>query len=348
MRKSLWQATFSIFFLLSHGYTHSSFTRNCSSSWFVFRLASQIMCLLWCQALAWAQYVIFTSCSHDWTMMRHSPKNICVCSDTCLCTWFPFSEAHSFFLMGQSPLLEAGCLCPTVLISGANFTTIHTLKGTPLSWCAKWKLDLDCRAILSHYAADKSSVECYSRDNLAKPLREFEFVLQQIRTSAFSPGIRPPGPSVPGLHLLLTDWIDESPLFCRNYVGLSFTNVHSHNVLAKIEAFDEFPDVGGWLVLHTIWWTNWSTMSIDSGKGHMPKYLPVPLDKLQDAGASTENYSLIVLPRWWGAANEEWVSWPAPGWVWPGPYWRSQQALCVPKASETKRLVWPTDRRRLS
>ena len=71
--------------------------------------------------------------------------------------------------------------------SGANFTTIHTLKGTPLSWCAKWGLDPDARAILGHHATGKSSVECYSRDNLAKPLREFELVLQQIRTRAFSP-----------------------------------------------------------------------------------------------------------------------------------------------------------------
>ena len=69
----------------------------------------------------------------------------------------------------------------------ANFTTIHTLKGTPLSWCAKWGLDPDCRAILGHHATGKSSVECYSRDNLAKPLREFELVLQQIRTRSFSP-----------------------------------------------------------------------------------------------------------------------------------------------------------------
>ena len=70
---------------------------------------------------------------------------------------------------------------------GTNFTTIHTLKGTPLSWCAKWGLDPDCRAILGHHATGKSSVECYSRDNLAKPLREFELVLQQIRMRAFSP-----------------------------------------------------------------------------------------------------------------------------------------------------------------
>lgn len=33
----------------------------------------------------------------------------------------------------------------------------------------------------------KTSAECYGRDNLAKPLRDFELVLQQIRTKAFLP-----------------------------------------------------------------------------------------------------------------------------------------------------------------
>ena len=70
---------------------------------------------------------------------------------------------------------------------GSPFTSIHTLKATPLSWCAKWGLDPDTRSILGHHTTGKSSAECYGRDNLAKPLREFELVLQQIRTRAFSP-----------------------------------------------------------------------------------------------------------------------------------------------------------------
>lgn len=67
------------------------------------------------------------------------------------------------------------------------FTTIHTLKATALSWCCKFGLDPDTRAILGHHSTGKSSAECYGRDNLAKPLRDLERVLQQIRTKAFSP-----------------------------------------------------------------------------------------------------------------------------------------------------------------
>lgn len=70
---------------------------------------------------------------------------------------------------------------------GSTFTTIHTLKATPLSWSAKWGLDPDVRAILGHHSTGKTSAECYARDSLAKPLRDFELVLQQIRTKAFSP-----------------------------------------------------------------------------------------------------------------------------------------------------------------
>lgn len=69
----------------------------------------------------------------------------------------------------------------------AIFTTIHALKATPLSWCAKWGLGPDIRALLGHHSTGKSSAECYGRDNLAKPLRDFDLVLQQIRTRAFSP-----------------------------------------------------------------------------------------------------------------------------------------------------------------
>lgn len=67
------------------------------------------------------------------------------------------------------------------------FTTIHSLKATPLSWCAKWGLNPECRAVLGHHSTGKTSAECYARDNLAKPLRDFDLVLQQIRTKAFVP-----------------------------------------------------------------------------------------------------------------------------------------------------------------
>ena len=45
----------------------------------------------------------------------------------------------------------------------------------------------DARLILGHHKTGKSSAECYGRDNLAKPLRDFDLVLQPIRTKAFVP-----------------------------------------------------------------------------------------------------------------------------------------------------------------
>lgn len=69
----------------------------------------------------------------------------------------------------------------------AAHATAHSLKSTPLSWCAKWGLDPEVRLILGHHKTGKASAECYGRDNLSKPLRDFDLVLQQIRTKAFVP-----------------------------------------------------------------------------------------------------------------------------------------------------------------
>ena len=69
----------------------------------------------------------------------------------------------------------------------SSYITAHTLKGTPLSWCATFGLDPGTRLLLGHHSTGKVSAECYGRDNLAKPLREFDVVLQQIPTKAFMP-----------------------------------------------------------------------------------------------------------------------------------------------------------------
>ena len=69
----------------------------------------------------------------------------------------------------------------------SEHVTAHSLKSSPLSWCAKWGLDSEVRLILGHHKTGKSSAECYGRDNLSKPLRDFDLVLQQIRTKAFVP-----------------------------------------------------------------------------------------------------------------------------------------------------------------
>lgn len=64
-------------------------------------------------------------------------------------------------------------------------TTIHTLKGTPLSWCGKFGLSSKTRLLLGHRFSGKRSLDTYGRDMLTWPLREYEGVLRQIRTDAF-------------------------------------------------------------------------------------------------------------------------------------------------------------------
>ena len=66
-------------------------------------------------------------------------------------------------------------------------TTIHTLKSTPLSWCAKSGLDENTRLLLGHHSTGKKATEVYARDVLAAPLRHFDQILQQIRSGAFRP-----------------------------------------------------------------------------------------------------------------------------------------------------------------
>eukprot|EP00435_Cladocopium_sp_Y103_P014911 s1303_g3.t1 len=68
-----------------------------------------------------------------------------------------------------------------------EFTTIHSLKATPLSWCAKAGLSPHTRLLLGHHTTDKQSADTYARDVLAAPLREFESVLQHIRSGALIP-----------------------------------------------------------------------------------------------------------------------------------------------------------------
>ena len=68
-----------------------------------------------------------------------------------------------------------------------EYTTVHTLKSTPLSWCAKAGLDQNTRLLLGHHSTGKQSAEVYVRDSLAAPLRDFDNILQQIRTGTFRP-----------------------------------------------------------------------------------------------------------------------------------------------------------------
>eukprot|EP00435_Cladocopium_sp_Y103_P073992 s288_g46.t1 len=68
-----------------------------------------------------------------------------------------------------------------------DYTTIHALKSTPLSWCAKAGLDQPTRLLLGHHTTGKQSADVYARDVLAAPLREFDTVLQNIRNGSLRP-----------------------------------------------------------------------------------------------------------------------------------------------------------------
>eukprot|EP00435_Cladocopium_sp_Y103_P041887 s2114_g11.t1 len=68
-----------------------------------------------------------------------------------------------------------------------EYTTVHTLKSTPLSWCAKAGLDPTTRLLLGHHVTGKHSADVYARDVLAVCLRDFEAVLQRIRNGSLMP-----------------------------------------------------------------------------------------------------------------------------------------------------------------
>ena len=85
---------------------------------------------------------------------------------------------------------EAGSWLRSLLskrLGEIDYTTIHTLKSTPLSWCAKAGLSEPTRLMLGHHVTGKHSADVYARDVLAAPLREFDTVLQQIRNGALRP-----------------------------------------------------------------------------------------------------------------------------------------------------------------
>ena len=64
----------------------------------------------------------------------------------------------------------------------------HSLKATPLSWCAKHQVDLPTRQLLGHHVtSDKVSALTYSRDAQAQPLRAYELELKSIREKQFFP-----------------------------------------------------------------------------------------------------------------------------------------------------------------
>ena len=72
---------------------------------------------------------------------------------------------------------------------GEHEVSSHGLKATLLSWCAKAGLGDFTRAVLGHHSTGKNSVETYSRDLLAAPLRELDEVIRRVRVGVFLPDL---------------------------------------------------------------------------------------------------------------------------------------------------------------
>eukprot|EP00434_Breviolum_minutum_P031926 symbB.v1.2.028233.t1/scaffold2972.1/size66174/2 len=66
-------------------------------------------------------------------------------------------------------------------------TTSHSLKATTLVWAARFGMDEPSRLLLGHHSTKENSLACYSRDLLAKPLRELGVMLLSIRNGQFLP-----------------------------------------------------------------------------------------------------------------------------------------------------------------
>ena len=69
----------------------------------------------------------------------------------------------------------------------ANVGT-HSLKATLLSWAGKTGLPANARRVLAYHAVPKDhSVQEYSRDEIAEPLRLLSALLEKIRDHSFDP-----------------------------------------------------------------------------------------------------------------------------------------------------------------
>ena len=64
----------------------------------------------------------------------------------------------------------------------------HSLKVTPLAWCAMYGLSIQDRELLGHHSLGKHlSAHTYSRDSQARPLQLFQGVISAIKAGSFDP-----------------------------------------------------------------------------------------------------------------------------------------------------------------
>ena len=92
--------------------------------------------------------------------------------------------------------LEFGAALRDILSQGGFSTEelgnvgAHSLKSTTLSWLAKAGIDRDTRRVLGyHIKADERSMEAYSRDSMAGPLRTLAAVIADIAAGRFRPDV---------------------------------------------------------------------------------------------------------------------------------------------------------------
>ena len=70
----------------------------------------------------------------------------------------------------------------------AHLLGTHSLKATCLSWCAKWGVERQTRALLGFHSKGKDGAELvYGRDNMSAPLRELNVVISAVASGSFDP-----------------------------------------------------------------------------------------------------------------------------------------------------------------
>ena len=90
-------------------------------------------------------------------------------------------------------------------LSGEECVTSHSLKCTTLSWCSKYGLDEPTRTLLGHHELPGKSMQCYSRDLLARPLAKYQAMLMNVRSGSFLPDCSRSGRFVERAHELGED-----------------------------------------------------------------------------------------------------------------------------------------------
>lgn len=79
------------------------------------------------------------------------------------------------------------CILGVEFRRGESNPSSHSLKATTLSWLAKLGVDKHTRLMLGHHATHSGSLDSYSRDLLAQPLRVYQDMLARVANNSFNP-----------------------------------------------------------------------------------------------------------------------------------------------------------------